>query len=68
MFSRHVDFFAVVVIILGLLGFSDISSLQSISPENSMHLQNAFNSAMSHVRFDPLPDNVVSTIAHIVDR
>jgi len=63
MFRRHVDFFAVLVITLGLLAFSKMSAFVWMDGGNSLNLRNAI-----HIEYCPIPDRVLSSLAHMLNR
>jgi hypothetical protein len=63
MFTRNVDFFAVVVITLGLLAFSKVSSLDWPERGPSLNFQRAIR-----IQSCPIPDRILSNLAHILNR
>jgi len=63
MFRRHIDFFAVLIITLGLLAFSKMSAFVWMDGGNSLSLRNAI-----HIEYCPIPDRVLSSLAHMLNR
>jgi hypothetical protein len=63
MFCRHVDFFAIAVITLGLLAFSKASALDWPDRGGSLNFRNAIR-----LEYCPIPDHVLSSLAHILNR
>jgi len=63
MFRRHIDFFAVSIITLGLLAFPKMSAFAWMDGASSLNLRNAV-----HIDYGPIPDCVLSSLAHILNR
>ena len=61
MCSRNIDFFAVLVITLAMLGFSKLASLRVPDALDPIRLQNAI-----HVESCPLPGEILSRLAYIL--
>ena len=62
MFSRNIDFLAVFVIAVAMLGFSKAASLKLPEAMDAFQMQNAVNVDHCAVR-----DEVLSRIAYILD-
>jgi len=59
--SRNIDFFAVLMITIAMLGFSKVSALRMPDPLDSIRLENAI-----HVESCPIPGEVLSRIAYLL--
>ena len=63
MFKQNVDFFAVFVIALAMLGFAEVKTWHWSDPLESIHLENAID-----IERCPLPQQVLSNLGYIFHR
>lgn len=59
--SRNIDFFAVLMITLVMLGFSKLGSLPAPDPLNTIRFEDAIR-----VESCPLPGEILSRIAYLL--
>jgi hypothetical protein len=61
--SRHIDFIAVLVIAVAMIGFTEASTIRLPERVDSVHLQNAINNESC-----PISREVLSRLAYILNR
>jgi len=63
MFSRNIDFFAVLLIALAVLGLAEARSWNSAEALDSFQVENAI-----HIERCPIPEQILSTFSWFLHR